>query len=81
MSGPGNVLKVLPLFWARASQESSHVGHAGVGVTSMRGAHFRCLPLPLLSLGGFLIAGGRCVACYLLLVVSCTWLYCTGIRC
>ena len=30
--------------WAPVSQESSHVGHAGVGVVSMRSAHFHSLP-------------------------------------
>ena len=30
--------KGLASVWAPASQESSHVGHAGVGVISMRGA-------------------------------------------
>ena len=50
MSGPGYGLKVLPLF-GRRSQESSHVGHDGVGVVRMRSPHFHCLHLPLLSLG------------------------------
>ena len=36
--------KGLASIWARASQESSHVGNAGVGVVSLRGA-----PLSLLS--------------------------------
>ena len=44
--------------WARLrskglAQESSHVGHAGVGVISMR-LLFLCLPLPLLSLSASL---------------------------
>ena len=32
--------KGLASFWAPASQDSSHVGNAGVGVISMKGAPF-----------------------------------------
>ena len=44
--------------WAPVSQESSHVGHAGVGVVSMRSAHFHS------SLGGFFDCG-RALRCML----------------
>ena len=36
--------------WSSASQDCSHVGHAGVGVVSLKGAP---LSLPLLLLLGF----------------------------
>ena len=44
--------------WASASQEASHVGHAGVGVVSLRGA-----PLSLPSWSFF--DCGRAVRCVL----------------
>ena len=67
--------------WAPASQDSSHVGNAGVGVISMQGAPFALLPLLLPSFRGFLIAVGRFGACFLLVLVgSCIWLFCTVIR-
>ena len=44
MSGLGLRSKGLSSIWAPASQESSHVGSAGVGVVSMKGA-----PLALLT--------------------------------
>ena len=43
MKGIGSV-------WAPASQESSHVGHAGVGVVSLKGA---LLSLPTVSTAAF----------------------------
>ena len=42
--------KDLASIWSPASQASSHVGSAGVGVISLRGAPFLFPPLPLLSL-------------------------------
>ena len=52
--------------WAPASQESGHVGHAGVGVVSLRGA----TPLSLRSLAttasSEFYAQGRVVMCHLL---------------
>ena len=45
--------------WAPASQESSHVGHASVGVVSMRGAF---VSLPLLSLSASLIVVMHCAS-------------------
>ena len=38
MSGLGLKSKGLASIWARATQDSSHVGNAGVGVVSMRSA-------------------------------------------
>ena len=68
--------------WAPACQDSSHAGNAGVGVISMIGAPvalptFATLP----SLSGSLIAVERFGACFhLVLVGSCSWLFCTAIR-
>ena len=73
--------KGLASVWAPASQDSSHVGNAGVGVISMRGAPLALLPLLLPSLGGSLIVVGRFGACFLLALGSfCIWLSCTVIR-
>ena len=57
MKGIGSV-------WAPASQESSHVGHAGVGVVSLKGAP---LSLPTISTAAFrtLFTLGRAVRCLL----------------
>ena len=41
--------KGLASIWAPACQDSFHVGNAGVGVISMRGAPVAFLPLPLPS--------------------------------
>ena len=38
MSGPGSRCKGLASIWAPACQDPSHVGNAGIGVISMRGA-------------------------------------------
>ena len=48
--------------WAPASQESSHVGHAGVGVVSMKGAP---LSLPTFATAQFqrFFDCGRAVRC------------------
>ena len=56
--------KVLASVWAPACQECSHVGNAGVGVISMRGAPIAFLPLPLPSLRCFFDCG-RAVRCML----------------
>ena len=73
--------KRLASIWALASQEASHVGHAGVGVVSLRGALFRCLLLPLLSFGVFLIVVGLFGVCFLWVVVGlCMWLFFMAIR-
>ena len=42
--------KGLATVWAPASQDTSHVGHAGVGVVSLRGAH---LSLPTFATSQF----------------------------
>ena len=57
MKGIGSV-------WAPASQDSSHVGHAGVGVVSLKGAP---LSLPTISTTAFrtYVALGRAVRCLL----------------
>ena len=50
--------KGLSSIWAPASQESSHVGNAGVGVVSLRGAPLcLCQLLLLLRFRGSLICG------------------------
>ena len=67
--------------WAPASQASSHVGNAGVGVVSLRGVHLLCLLLILLSLSLSLTAGVLCGVCSLLpLVGFCTCLFFMVIR-
>ena len=72
--------KGLASIWAPASQDSSHVGNAGVGVVSLRGAPLY-LPLLLPSLRGSLIAVGWLGVCFPLdLVGSCIWLSCTVSR-
>ena len=60
----------LASIWAPASQDSSHVGNAGVGVVSMRGAPILCLRLPLLSFGVFLTLVVLLGACFLWVVVG-----------
>ena len=58
---------------APASQDASHVGNAGVGVISLRGAPITFLPVLLLSSRDSLIAVGWLGAlCLLVLVVLCT---------
>ena len=60
--------------WAPVIQDSSHVGNAGVGVISKKGAP--------LALPTFVTAAvGRLGVCYLLVLFgSCTWLSCKVIR-
>ena len=75
--------KRLASIWAPASQDASHVGHAGVGVVSLRGA-----PLSLPSIATvqfqrffFLIVVGLFVVCFLWVVVwLCIWLFFMAIR-
>ena len=62
--------KGLSSIWAPASRESSHVGNAGVGVVSLRGAPLPCLPLLLLSLSLSLNVGVLCGVCSLLPLVG-----------
>ena len=69
--------KDLSSIWAPASQDSSHVGNAGVGVVSLRRAPFLFLPLLLPNLRGSLIAVGWLGVCFpLVLVGSCILLSC-----
>ena len=64
MSGHGLRGKGLSSIWAPASQESSHVGNAGVGVVSLRGAP---LALPTFVTAQFksFFDCGRAVRCLL----------------
>ena len=65
MSGLGfGVCRKIASIWAPASQESSHVGHAGVGVVSLRGAP---LSLPSFATARFqsFFDCGRAVRCVL----------------
>ena len=66
MSGLGSVGKGLAAVWAPASQDTSHVGNAGVGVVSLRGAP---LSLPTFATAQFkrFFDCGRAVRCMLLL--------------
>ena len=67
--------------WAPASQDTSHVGHAGVVVISLRVLLFPCLPLLLRSLCVFLIVVVRLgVCCHWSVVGFCTWWCCVDIR-
>ena len=59
-------IKGLSSVWAPASQDSSHVGNAGVGVVSLRVLPLLFLPLLLPNLRGSLIAVGWLGVCFLL---------------
>ena len=50
--------------WSPGSQEFSHVGNAGVGVVSIRGALWLCLQVLLWSLGSSLVWVGRSGVCF-----------------
>ena len=68
--------------WSPASQESSHVGHGGVGVISLRGAP---LSLPTSATAQFrrFFDCGRGFALFVACCFwsfFCTWLFCMGIR-
>ena len=64
MSGPGFGRRGWLLFGLPASQDSSHVGNAGVGVVSLRGA---LLYLPTFATAQFrrFFGSGRAVRCML----------------
>ena len=64
MSGPGFGRRGLASIWAPANQDSSHVGNAGVGVISMKGAP---LALPTFATAQFrsFFGCGRAVRCML----------------
>ena len=76
LRGRGTASVCLP-----ASQDSSHVGNAGVGVVSLRGAP---LSMPTFATAGFrnLFNLGRVVRCLLPLGSdgSCIWLSCMAPR-
>ena len=57
-------VKGLYSVWAPASQDSSHVGNAGVGVVSLRSAPLTLPTLLLLNLRGSLIAVGWLGVCF-----------------
>ena len=60
--------------WAPASQDSSHVLNAGVGVVSMRGGAVSLPSFATASSSGSLIVVGRSgVCCRCVLVGSCIW--------
>ena len=66
--------KGLASAWAPDWQESFHVGNAGVGDISLKGAPLALLLLPLLSLKGSLTMVEWLGVCFLLVMVgSCTW--------
>ena len=64
MSGLGFGVGVFLLFWAPASQDSSHVGNAGVGVVSLRGAPLDLPTFATAELKSFFDCG-RAVRCLL----------------
>ena len=73
--------KRLASIWAPASQDASHVGHAGVGLLVCVVPLFRCLLLPLFIFSVFLIVVGLFVVCFLWVVVGlCIWLVFMAIR-
>ena len=68
--------------WALASQDASHVGNAGVGVVSLKGAP---LALPVCATAQFkaffdCVVGSFVALCLLVLVVLCIWLFCMVIK-
>ena len=73
--------KRLASIWAPASQAASHVGHAGVGVVSLRGAPLS-FPYCHYSVSAvFLIVVGLFDVCFLWVVVKlCIWLFFMAIR-
>ena len=59
--------KGIPSIWSPASQEFSHVGNAGVGVVSLRGAPLALPTFATLGFGKFFGLGRA------LFVVCCLW--------
>ena len=73
--------KDLASIWSPASQVSSHVGNAGVGVISLRVPPFLFPPLLLLSFEGSLtVVGLSGVWCLLVLAGLCILLFYTASR-
>ena len=65
LSGPGFVGKGLVSVWVPASQDTSHVGHAGVGVVSLRGAPLSLPAIATAQFKVFFFDCGRAVRCML----------------
>ena len=73
--------KKIASIWAPASQEASHVGHAGVGVVSLRGALLSLPSFATAQFQCFLIVVGLSGVCFLWVVVGlCIWLFSMAIR-
>ena len=66
----------LATVWAPASQESSHVGHAGVGCISMRGAPVSLPTFAPARFMRFFDCGRLGACCRWVLVGSCIWWFC-----
>ena len=62
--------KGLSSIWAAASQDSSHVGNAGGGVVSLRGAPLALPTFLTAQFKSFFDCGVLCGVCYLLLLVG-----------
>ena len=69
--------------WAASSQEGSHVGHAGVGIISLKGA---AVAIPIVATSAFRrffeldLVGWFVVSCLLVVIVLCIWLWFMGSR-
>ena len=73
--------KGLASVWAPASQHTSHVGHAAVGVVSLRSALLSLPTFATAQFKFFLIVVVRLgVYCLWGVVGFCTWWCCMGIR-
>ena len=73
--------KRLASIWAPASQEASHVGHAGVGVVSLRGAPLSLPSFATAHFQRFLTVVGLFGVFFPWVVVGlCIWLFFMAIR-
>ena len=73
--------KSLASTWAPASQDASHVGHAGVGVVSLCGAPLSLPSIATVQFERFFIVVGLLGVCFLWVVVGfCIWLFFEAIR-
>ena len=73
--------KRMASIWAPVWQEASHVGHAGVGVISLRGAPLSLPSIATPQFQRFLIVIGLFGVCFLWVVVGlCIWLFFMAIR-
>ena len=76
MSGLVLRVRVLSSIWAPASQVSSHVGNAGVGVVSLRGAPLALPSIATAQFNLFSTVVVLCGVCFLLRLVGfCTFLF------